>query len=252
MSEIRITTTINEIHAAPLVPLMSLSEAISSNETEIVRGMTSLNHSASVAGLSSGQEKITMPVGINGMRVRQLSISDIHQILASASSARNAIAALGEGLEVPRVEASRLALGFNKLALHNDKAGVGALAETLIAERQNRLVKQILPIVAQSCQAIGFTPANMSAPLGLIAAQREGTRQQLAIEVAKTKEGGVQIHFDAQGFTGGACVQTLDALEKELRARGVHCNLQDRCSKQSRPVIDRTRIGQRLRIFRAN
>ena len=94
---------------------------------------------------------------------------------------------MGEGLEIPRVEASRLALSFNKLALHNDKSGVGALAETLIAERQNRLVEQMLPIVAQSCQAIGFTPANMPSPLGLIAAQREGTRQQLAIEVAKTK-----------------------------------------------------------------
>lgn len=192
-----------------------------------------------------------MPVGINGMRVRQLSISEIQQIVASASSAGNAIAALGEGLEVPRLEASRLALGFNKLALLNDKAGVEALAETLIAERQNRMVKQMLPIVAQSCQAIGFTPANMPSALSLIAAHRDGTRQKLAIEVAKTKDGGVQIHFDAQGFTGGACVQTLDALDKELRARGIHCNLQERSSKQSRPVIDGTRIGQRLRIFRA-
>jgi len=237
MSETRDTTTIEEIEAPAREPLTAFADVISA------RG-----GSACLIAKSAYKGSKAMVPAAQEYRHRQSLLPEIGRIVTSAATAQEAVMAIASmsRLEVPTRQAQALAPRLQLLIARNDKAGVEVVARELITGRQNRLQSQLLPIITQSCQAIGFSPAPISAANGFVVAHRDGSRQKLTIEVAKTKDGGVKIHFDAHGFEGNVCVETLDSLAAEMRARGVRCDLHERRRKHSRPVYDRNRLGQRL------
>lgn len=177
---------------------------------------------------------------------RHASFSEVSRVTSAAASARDALATLAatSTLEVPVAESRMLEARLEKLIVQNDRAGVIALGHELTAARQDRWQAQIIPLIADSCRVIGFSPARLTGCQGIVSASREGTRQSLNIEVAKAKDGGVRIHFDADGFEGAVCVETLDALQAELCKRGVRYQLHERRRKPNRPV----RIGQQVRM----
>jgi hypothetical protein len=232
MSEIRRTTTIEEIDVPPQEPLVSLADVL----TAEFRGTLRCAKSA--------------PTTVVGGTRCHSTFADVSRIAASAGSAREAVTLLAaeSALEVPQRHSHALVTKIEALVARNDKAGVAAVAHELVAARQNRLQAQLIPLVVESCRAIGFVPTGFSTASGLISANRHGTRQCMNIDVAKTKDGGIQIHLDAEGFEGAACVETLNSFQAELHKRGVHCDLQERRRKPSRPV----RIGQAARIRLAN
>lgn len=250
MSEIRTTTTIEEINVPPREPLISLNEVITGigwvafqGARLAVKGVVG----STVLAYKGGK---ALAAVASESRRRSVSLSEVSRIVGSSATASDAVVALATtpGLELSPQHARALSAKLQSLVATNDKAGVTAVARELVLARQDRLHGQLLPIVADSCRAIGFAPSMLSAGNGLIQAAREGTRQRLAIEVSKSKDGGVQVHLDADGFEGGACVVTLDALQAELRARGVRCDLRERRRKQSRPAFDQSRIGQPLSV----
>ena len=249
MSQIRKTTTIEEIEVPPREPLISLAEIITAAGWIAFQG-TKLAAKAAVAGtVLAYRGGRALADAIQESRKRT-TLRDVTQIVASAGSARDALASLAASpaLAVPQRESRALAARLGTLVARNDKSGVEAVARELLTGRQNRLQAQLLGLVAESCRAIGFIPLELNAQHGIVAANREGTRQALNIEVAKAKDGGVQIHFDAEGFADGACVQTLDALHEELRKRGVRYALHESRRKPNRPI----RIGQPMRVRCAN
>ncbi|HPA16148.1 MAG TPA: hypothetical protein PLU30_00275 [Verrucomicrobiae bacterium] len=253
MSETRNTTTIEEIDVPPSEPLISLGEVISAVGWVTFQATKLAVKGAVVGGVLAYRGGKALAGAIQESRHRA-SLPEIREAIASSATARDAVLALAtnSGLDVTQSEASALTARLESLVARNDRAGVQVVARELVVKRQTRMQAQLLPIIAQSCQSVGFTPTVLEPGDGLLVATRPGTRQSLAIEVAKVKDGGVQIHFDANGFTGGACAQTLDALQAELRARGVRCDLRARHRKHSQPAFDHDRIDQRLYVRSAN
>jgi len=253
MSEIRRTTTIEDIDVPPREPLISLSEVLAAGGWLAFQTLKFAATTAVVGTHLAIRGGIAVSEAIREHR-RQATFSDVDGIAKGSTSAREAVTSLAafSTLQVPNREASALNARLQALVATNDRAGVAALAKGLVAARQDRLQAQLIPLVAEACGAIGFTPAGIAAAGGLVAAHRAGTRQSLSIEVLKARDGGIQLHLDADGFEGGACVVALDALQTELRNRGVHCDLQERHRKQSRPAFDGNRLGHRVHVRCAN
>jgi hypothetical protein len=253
MSEIRRTTTIEEIEVPPREPLISLSQVRAAGGWMAFQTLKLAATTAVVGTKIAVQGGIAVTNAIKEHR-RHASFSGIDEITKNSASAREAVTSLAafSTLEVPSKEVSALNARLQALVATNDRAGIAVAAKQLLAARQGRLQAQLVPLVAASLKAIGFTPAGVVAAGGLVAAHREGTRQSLSIDVAKAKDGGLQLHLDADGFEGGACIVALDALQTELRSRGVHCDLQERRRKQSRPLVDRGRIGHRIHVRSSN
>lgn len=253
MSEIRRTTTIEEIEAPSREPLITLSDVLTAGGWLALQTMKLSATTAVVTTKLVARGGVAMSGAIREHR-RHATFSDVDGIVSGSASAREAVASLAafSTLQVPSREASALNARLQALVAANDRAGVAAVAKGLLGARQDRLQAQLIPLVAEACRAIGFTPAQMTSAGGMAAAYREGTRQSLSIEVAKAKDGGIQLHLDADGFTGGACVVALDALQTELRNRGVHCDMQERHRKQSRPVFDGNRLGHRIHVRHAH
>jgi hypothetical protein len=253
MSEIRRTTTIEDIDVPPREPLISLSDVLTAGGWLALQTLKLTAKTAIVGTQLAINGGIAMSNAIRKHR-RHVTFSDVDRIAGSAASAREAVTSLAafSSLQVPDREASALNARLQALVATNDRAGVAAVAKGLVAARQDRLQAQLVPLVAEACRSIGFTPTGIAPTGTLVAAHRNGTRQSLSIEVAKSKDGGIQLHLDADGFEGGACVVALDALQTELRNRGVHCDLQERHRKQSRPAVDGNRLGHRLHVRCAN
>lgn len=253
MSEIRRTTTIEDIDVPPREPLISMSEVLAAGGWLALQTLKFAATTAVVGTHLAIRGGIAVSEAIREHR-RQATFSDVDGIAKGSTSAREAVTSLAafSTLQVPNREASALNARLQTLVATNDRAGVAVVAKGLVAARQDRLQAQLVPLVAEACRAIGFTSAQMTSNGGVVAAYREGTRQSLSIDVAKAKDGGIQLHLDADGFTGGACVVALDALQTELRNRGVHCDLQERHRKQSRPAFDGNRLGHRIHVRCAN
>ena len=249
MSQIRKTTTIEKIEVPPREPLISLEEVLTAAGW-IAFQVTKLAVKTTIVGTKLAYRGGKALASAIQESRRPATFSEVTRLVASAGSAREAVTSLAasSALEVPQEKSLALAARLETLVARNDKSGVEAVARELLTGRQNRLQAQLLPIVAESCRAIGFVPTGLDTQYGIIAANREGTRQAVNIEVAKAKDGGVQIHFDAEGFADGACVQTLDALQEELRKRGVRYALHESRRKPNRPI----RIGQPMRVRCAN
>ena len=246
MSEIRKTTTIKEIDVPPREPLISLADVLTTVGWVAFQG-TKLAVKGAVAGTVLAYRGGTALASAIQQSRRKATFSEVTRIASAAGSAREAVTSLAamSALEVPQRESRALVSKLETLVARNDKTGVTAVAHDLITARQVRLQAQLIPLVTEACRAIGFAPTGLTGQ-GIVAAIRQGTRQSLNINIEKAKDGGVQFHLDADGFEGGACVETLDALQTELRKRGVHCDLQERRRKQSRPVVDRGRIAHRI------
>ena len=90
---------------------------------------------------------------------RHAGFQDVAQATSSASSAHDALTSLATTatLEVPLSKSRTLAARLQELVTKNDKAGIAAVGHELVAARQNRLQAQIVPIIAESCRAIGFS-----------------------------------------------------------------------------------------------
>ncbi|HKP05016.1 MAG TPA: hypothetical protein VJU77_16815 [Chthoniobacterales bacterium] len=248
MSEIRRTTTIDKIDVPPRVPLISFSEVITAIGWIAYQGTKFAVKGAITGSTLAYKGGKALAAAAKESRERSLSLHQITQLVDSAATAKHAVVALAAapGIELPRQQAEAIAAKLKVLVAKNDKAGLTAVARDLVLGRQDRLRATLVPLVAESCEASGFVAKTLSTENGLIAANRKGTRQSIAIEVAKGKEGGIQLHFDAEGFEGGTCVQALDAIQHELRTRGVHCDLRERRRKHRRPVFDRSRVGNHL------
>lgn len=224
MSEIRTTTTIESIEVPSVEPIFSFAAVVTS-----CGSATSLT-----AGAATAVSRAHVPLPL------------MEKMIMESGSARAAVAQLAQtaGLEVTLPQSAALRARVESLVASDDRSGVVRLARELVAGRQSRLQSQLTTLVAASCRAAGFTECSAGPGRGLLYAVKPGTRQNLSIEVAPSKEGQVQLHLDADGFEGGACVHALDALEAELRRRGVHCRLQSRRRKPSRPV----RVGRPVRL----
>lgn len=245
MSEIRNTTTIEEIEVPAREPLISLADVLTGVGWVAFQG-TKLAVKGAVAGTVLACRGGKAIAGAIQESRRHASFSEVSRIAASASSAREAITSLAEAslLEVPQRELSALAAKLETLVVRNDKRGVEAVARQLVAARQIRLQAQLLPIVAEACRAIGFVPDERSLASGVIVARGNGG-QTAVLEVAKCKDGGVRIHSETDGFHGGSCVPLFhEPLGTELRKRGVRSELAERRQKPNRPVS----IGHPQRI----
>lgn len=237
MSEIRQTATIEKIEVPPREPMISLADVLTSVGWVAFQG-TKLVLKGAVAGTVLAYRGGTALANLVQESRRQGSFSEVTRVTSSAASARDALVSLAAtyALEVPVAESRVLEARLERLVAQNDKAGIAAVGHDLVSARQNRLRAQITPLIAEACRAIGFSPTCMTSDQGIVSAGREGTRQSLNIEVSKEKDGGVRVHFDADGFEGGVCVETLDALQAELHKRGVRYELHERRRKPARPV----------------
>lgn len=249
MSEIRSTTTIEEINIPAREPLVSFADVLRTEARDTLRGMNSaITTGGTGTSLAHYEGKSLLKTECE--LHRHATFSEVGRITASAASAREAVTLLAaaSAIEVPHRASKALATKLETLVANNDIVGVAAVARDLVAARQSRLHSQLVPLVVESCRAIGFVPTGLLAAQGIVATARPGTRQCMNINVAKTKDGGVQLHLDADGFEGAACVETLNSLQAELHKRGVRCDLQERRRKPFRPV----RIGHAARIRLSN
>jgi len=253
MSEIRTTTTIEDIDIPPREPLISLSDVLAAGGWVAFQTLKLAATTAVVGSQLVIRGGIALSGAIREHR-RHATFSDVDGIAKKSASAREAVESLAafSTLQVPSKEANALSAKLQSLVANNDRAGISAVAKQLVEARQERLQAQLVPLVTASLKAIGFTQVEVSSVAGLVSALRDGTRQSLSIDVAKSKDGSIQLHLDADGFEGGECVVALDALQTELRNRGVHCDLQERRRKQHRPVVDRGRLGHRIHARHAN
>lgn len=251
MSEIRRTTIIDEIDVPPREPLISLNEVITAVGWVAYHGTRLAVKGAIVGSVLAYRGGKALAAAAKESRKRSSSLSDVADVVNLSASAQNAVARLAEipGIDLPQRQASAVSARLQSLVARNDKSGVAALARELMLAKQDRLQAQLMPLVAASCRAIGFAPKEQGSRYGSILAEKEGTRQSLAIEVTKAKDGGVEVYLDGDGFEGDACIEALDAFQAALRAHGVHCDLRDRKSKQRRPAFDQRRIGQRLAAY---
>lgn len=254
MSEIRKTTTIEEIETAPSEPLISLAEILTAVGWVAYHG-TRIAVKGAVAGtVLAYKGGKALGGALKESRRKSMSLSEVGRVVESSSDAKDALTKLAAHatLELPKKRAEALTSRLKTFVASNDKAGIASIARELIVARQSRIQAQLIPIVMESCRAIGFDPQVVDPASGIVVARGEG-RQQVTIEVAKSKEGDVRLHTDSDGFTGGACAYVvLDPLEKELRSRGVRFELDERYAKDRRPVFDGPRIPNVVRAHVAH
>jgi hypothetical protein len=244
MSEIRKTTTIEEIEAPPSEPLISLAEVLTAVGWVAYHGTRFAVKGAVAGTVLAYKGGKAIGEALKESRRRSISLSEVGGLVQSSSDAKDAVTKLAAyaALELPKKHTEAFTSRLKTLVASNDKTGIASIARQLIVARQTRLQAQLIPIVMESCRAIGFDPQIVDPASGIVVARGEG-RQRVTIEVAKSKEGDVRLHTDSDGFAGGACAYVvLDPLEKELRSRGVRFELEERQAKDRRPVFDGPRI----------
>lgn len=244
MSEIRDTTTIDEVNVAPAEPLISLGDLLAGvgflayHGTRLVVKGTCLGATLAYKGSRALANEI--------MNARQgrLAVSEIAPLVTSSDNAREALRALAasNSFEIPKAESERLKARIESLVSANDKLGITALATELIRSRQERLKTSLLTLTAEACGEIGFSSLALRIEDGVLVTKSADGRRTITVAVDKTKEGDVKLHFDADGFHGGACIEALDALHARLTAKGIHFRLETRKRKDLRPAFYGGRI----------
>ena len=179
-----------------------------------------------------------------------LTVSRANRIVNEAPDTGSALRDLAAqpGLAIPAVETDELRLRLQQLSPASSKTEVVRFAEEMIRARQDRLHVATLRAASDACTAIGFKPKALKSVDGLIAATGADGGRKITVEVEKTTDGELRMHFDAHGFRGGDCIRTLDALQDELAARGVRCRLESRRRKDRSPAFDATRLPDRRQI----
>ncbi len=245
MSEIRTTTLIEEIEVPQEEPMISLSKVITGMGSVALLGTRSSLKGVAATGVIAGRSGSV----VNG-NVRNPSgmLAKIKRIVGSAKSAGEALGALAEAnlIEVSKSEAFALETRIRTILARNDQADVETIARELVASRQSRLQTHLIAVIAESCGAMGFTPTTISSSQGVVSSRRSGTSETLNIEVTKTRDGGIGLRLDGDGFRGSSCVGAIDGFQQQLSKRGVRCVLNERRGKHQRPVLDRARIGLNL------
>jgi hypothetical protein len=168
-----------------------------------------------------------------------LTIPAARKIVESSPDASTALRELATrpGMTFPAADATKWGQTLAALSQQSDKTKVLQFAEGMIRLRQDRWQTQTSKLVVEACEAIGFSPKIINGSPGLVTAIGAGTRK-VTVEVAKDREGGLRLHFDAHGFHGGECRRVLDALHRELAARGVSFVIDSRRSKDRAPALD--------------
>jgi hypothetical protein len=244
MSEIRETTTIDDLEVAPSEPLISLGELLAGVGFLAYQTTRLAVKGAWFTGKLAYQGGRALANEIATARANRLAVSQIAPLVNSAGNTRQALNALAaaDGFEIPKLEAEKLKTRIESLVAANDKQGITALATELTRSRQERLRTSLLKLTAEACGEIGFSAQALRAEHGVLVAKSADGRRKITVAVDKTKEGDVKLHFDADGFHGGACIEALDALQARLTAKGVRFRLESRKRKDGRPAFDGRRL----------
>jgi hypothetical protein len=244
MSEIRETSTIEDIEITPSEPVVTLGELLAGLGYLAYTGSKLAATGAVKAGALAWRGGKAGVKAISQMHYQRLSVAQITPLVQSAASAREALAQLASlgRVEIPASHAPALKIRLEKLASANDKLGVAAAATDLIRFRQNRLQAAALKLTREACKEIGFTPQTLPDEHGIIVAIGADGIQKLTLAVEKTKDGDVKLYFDADGFYGGACITTLDALQRRLAAKGMRFTIVFSTRKDERPAFDGGRL----------
>lgn len=250
MSEIRKTTTIERVEAPPSQPMITLADLLAGFGWLAVNG-TILAWKGSVLAYK-GIRALSDSVREN--RIPSLSPDAAAKIVGESLDARQAITKLSEhgDLEVPKTHAELFKTRLKKLVATNDKNGAVSLARELLAARQDRLQTTLLKFAAESCRQIGFTDVTTSADFGLVIAKSADGRRTFTVDVEKTRDGGVRINRDSDGFQGGSCAPVHDAFDRVMQTKGVRYESQSRHRKHRRPVVHRGRVPQLIQTRRCN
>lgn len=162
-------------------------------------------------------------------------------MLNQAESARTALVTL-EGLRLPQTKAMEMQGRVRTLLQMDDRAGVAQLARESVLERQERLHATLPALVEKACQKAGLMVSRSGHSGEVVMANRPGTRQTVTVEVAKSKDGQVRLCFDADGFHGSACVETLETISDHLRQAGVIVQVESSRRKESRSAYEAPRL----------
>jgi hypothetical protein len=249
MSEIRKTTTIRRVEAPPPEPIITLADILAGVGWLAVNGAILAAKTGVLAykGIRAASSSIC-----DNQRTH-LTYDDAAKLIRHAQDVRQAITALAEhpNLEIPKARAQLFKTRLEKLAATNDKAGTLTLATELLTTRQDRLHVTLMKLAAETCREIGFSNVRSLRGNGLVIAKSTDGRRTFRVDVEKTRDGGIQINRDSDGFHGGSCAPVHDAFDRVMRARGVRYDSDDRRRKHDRPVAHRGRVPQLIHVRRA-
>ena len=246
MSEIRETTTIDDVQVAPSEPLISLGELLAGIGFLAYHGTRLAVKGACLAGSLAYKGGRVLASEITSARARRIAVSELAPLVSSSDNAREALHALAtsDGFEIPKAESEKFKARIESLVSANDKLGITALATELTRSRQERLKMSLIKLTAEACGEIGFSGQTLRVDHGVVVAKSADGRRTITVTVDKAKDGDVKLHFDADGFHGGACIEALDALQARLATKGVRFRLESRMRKDGRPAFDGRRIPQ--------
>jgi hypothetical protein len=244
MSEIRRSQPLKAIEVPQSEPLIRLSVILAG-----VGWLTYQTAKLAVKGAAAGSilaYKGTRALTNAIQESHALSLSQVDEVVAKSQTAGEALVTLSTtpGFDLPKAQAEVWKARIEKLAVTNDKLGVATMAREIVRTNQDRLQATLLTIASKSFQEIGFTPTPFRVEHGAIVGKGRDGRQSITVSVDKAKDGSVQLHFDAEGFHGGACIQALDALQRKMEADGVRFRISTRKRKEERPVFDGRRQSQ--------
>ena len=242
MSETLTTTTIEDIKVQRREPAISLADVLSAVGILAYHG-TRLTVKGAMIGTRLAATGIK--AGATALRAQRLKNREIDSVVDAAPSAQDALLRLSAspGFELPAGSANVMKARITKLAANNDKAGVAILAHEVMTSSQESFRATMMELVTNACRKIGFEVVSLHPQHGLLTARSGVGPGMLSIEVANNADGGVQLHVDADGFHGGACVVKVDALLAELAAQGVQFSLIKRSRNDRSPAFDGNRIS---------
>ena len=208
-----------------------------------------------VKGTIAGVKQTAKAVQVmreNSQAPQPLTLSGASRIVSDAPDAATALRELAAhpGLAIPVSQAPEWRRRLNQLSSVSNKVEIATFAREIIQARQEHLQSTALQLAAGACAGIGFTPRMVRGTPGLLTATSSDGGRKITIEVAKGNDGDLRMHFDTHGFRGGECTRTLDALQKELRTRGVSFRIDSRRRKDRSPVFDGGCLRQVRRIGR--
>jgi hypothetical protein len=247
MSEYRRSEPVEAVEVPPSEPLISMADILKGIGWLAYHG-TSFVAKCAVEGsilAYKGARAVTKAI----QESRAMSLSEANTVVQQSENAQEAIRHLAAlpGFEIPQAHAQQWKTRVEALAATNDKLGVETLARDIIRARQDRMQATLLTLAADSCREIGFNAVPLKGSHGILIAKASDGRRTIKVEVDKTKEGDVELQFDAEHFHGGACIEALNALHKSMEARGVRFRVASRQRKDRQPVFDGRRIAQVVR-----
>jgi hypothetical protein len=248
MSEILHTERVEAVEVPSAEPLISLSDVLTGLGWLAFQG-TKLAVMTAVGGGVLAYRGVRAAVNTI-QEAKRLSLPEIERTITQAPDAKAALQRLASspGISLPQGDAAALEARVQKLVAADDKLGVASLAREIVRGHQDRLQTTLLTLTVESCREIGFDAVTLRADHGILIAKNPNGRSSITIEVEKAKDGDVRLHFDADGFHGGACVEALDALRARLAAKGVRFHVGSRRRKDQRPAFDGRRIARPVQV----